>query len=73
MERNRVRLLEFNLSKGHSIEVINVSTNQKTLYPTVRQAASELGVSHLSVLRVLKSKKLIKATYRINYANNNNS
>lgn len=64
-------MLALNLKKGHQIEVLNVSTNQKTVYPTIRQAASELGVSHVSVLRVLKSKKLLKATYKINYISNN--
>lgn len=56
---------------GHPIEVVNVSTNEKTLYPSIRQAASELGVAHVSIMRVLISKKLLKATYRISYASNN--
>lgn len=46
---------------------MNISTNEKTIFPTVRQAASELGVSHVTLIRVLKSEKLLKATYKISY------
>ena len=58
-------MLNLNISKGHPIEVINVSTNQKTFYPSIRQAASELDVAPISIRRVLISKKLLKGTYKI--------
>ncbi|RKF61146.1 putative intron-encoded endonuclease bI1 [Erysiphe neolycopersici] len=67
-EIERVRLREFNLTtKGVPIEVINVLTNEKTIYLSIRQAASKLGVVHTSIRRVLESKKLLKAIYRISY------
>ena len=49
------------------IEVINVLTNEKTIYLSIREAASELGVAHTSIRRVLESKKLLKGIYRISY------
>jgi group I intron endonuclease len=66
-EKDRARMLEYSLAKAHSIEVTNVLTNEKTIYPTVRQAATGIGVSHVSVLRALASKKLIKATHSVSY------
>lgn len=64
-ERLRARLLELNINKGHQIEVINVSTNETTLYSTRRQAASALDNSHTTIRRHLKSKKLFKGTYKL--------
>ena len=61
-EKLRARLVKLNLSKGHQVEVINISTNEKTVYPTIRQAASDLDVSHVTIGRILKSKKLLKGT-----------
>lgn len=65
LQERRAQLLNLNISKGHPIEVINVSTNQKTFYPSIRQAASELDVAPISIRRVLISKKLLKGTYKI--------
>lgn len=69
-EKLRARLLELNLAKGHEVEVTNILTNEKTIYPTIRQAAKEIGVAHVSVMRVIESKKILKATYKISYTNN---
>jgi len=69
LERNRARLLKLNLSKGHPIEVIDVSTNQTTLYPSIRQAALELNTSHPTIRKYLKSKELFKGIYKFNIAN----
>ena len=63
------RLLELNVAKSHPIEVVNVVTKEKTFYPSIRQGASELGVHHSTIIRVLNSKKLLRATYRISYVN----
>jgi hypothetical protein len=39
--KDRARLLEFSLAKGHPIEVTNVLTNQKTHYlPSGKQPLS---------------------------------
>ena len=69
-EKLRARLLELNLAKGHEVEVTNILTNEKTIYPTIRQASKEIGVAHVSVRRVIESKKILKATYKISYTNN---
>jgi group I intron endonuclease len=66
-EKDRARMLKYSLAKAHSIEVTNVLTNENTIYPTVRQAATGIGVSHTSVLRALASKKLIKASHSVSY------
>jgi len=58
------QILELNLKKGHSIEVINVLTNETTLYPTIRQAASALEIAHTTITRSLKSDKPVKGTYK---------
>jgi group I intron endonuclease len=70
-EKLRALLLKRNLAKGHPIEVINISTNEKTIYPTIRQATLALDVSHVSIGRVLKSNKLLKGIFKISYLSNN--
>jgi len=70
-EKLRALLLKRNLAKGHPIEVINISTNEKTIYPTIREAALKLDVSHVSIGRVLKSNKLLKGIFKISYVSNN--
>lgn len=69
-EENKARLLKLNLAKGHPVEVLNITTKEKTIYPTVRQAASALNVSHVTVLRTLKSQKLLKGLFEISYQTN---
>lgn len=39
-EKDLERLLELNAAKSHPIEVIDLSTNDKTVYSSLRQAAS---------------------------------
>ena len=61
-EKDKKRKVKLNLFKGHPIEIINVSTNQKTIYFSIRQAqaeaaASELGIIPISIKIVLTSKK----------------
>lgn len=63
-ERRRTRLLELNIAKGYPIEVVNVMANEKTIYPTIRQAASAIGTSHTTIRRHLKSKELFKGIYK---------
>jgi group I intron endonuclease len=64
-EKHRAHLLKINLSKGQSVEVTNTLTNTKTIYPSCRKAAFDLGTSHTTILRYIKSQKLFKATYKI--------
>ena len=42
-------------------------TNEKAIYTSVREAAENIGCAHVSILRVLKSKNLLKGIYKINY------
>lgn len=65
----RAHLLKLNQSKRDLVEVVNNFTNEKAIYPTLRQAASELGTTHVTVLRYLKSQKLFKETYKFSYVN----
>ena len=69
-EKDKERMLNLNISKSHPIEVINVSTNEKTNYPSIRQAATELDVAPISIRRNLLSKKLLRGVYKISYVNN---
>ena len=68
-QKDRERVLEWNVAKSFPIEVTNVVTGQKTVYPSIRQGASELGAAHTSVRQALKSKSLLKKTYKITYVN----
>jgi group I intron endonuclease len=62
------RLLKFNEAKSHPIEVIDLSTNEKKSYPSVRQAASELAISKNTIRKYLKSQKVYK-TYKFTNTN----
>lgn len=76
------RLLKFNEAKSHpipwilqdpkdpgGIEVMNISTNEKTIYPSIRQAAaSELSFSKNTIRKYLKSKEVYKS-YKFAYTN----
>ena len=68
-QKDRERLIEFNIAKSHPIEIINVFSSQKTFYSSIRQAASELNVAHTSIRRAINGKRLLKATYKISYVN----
>jgi DNA-binding transcriptional regulator YhcF (GntR family) len=61
-------LLKFNEAKSHPIEVIDLSTNEKKSYPSVRQAASELAISKNTIRKYLKSQKVYK-TYKFTNTN----
>lgn len=71
-EQDKKRLLELNKSKGHPIEVLNILTNQKVIYSSIRQTANNLGVTHVTILRVIKSQRLLKGIYKINRVLDNN-
>lgn len=64
-EKARERILEINRAKARSVEVTNVLTNEKFIYPTIKEAASGLNVHLNTVKRALKVKSLIKKTYSI--------
>lgn len=64
-----VRILEINKAKGQRIEVLNTLTNEMTYFDSIRQAAEKLGCAHVSILRILKNKNLLKGIYKINHIN----
>jgi len=52
----------------HPVEVTNVLTNETIIYPSMKQAASIIGVNESTVRRALKrDNPLIKKTYKISY------
>ena len=68
-EQDIERLLKLNAAKSYPVEVMNVLTNEKTLYSSLSKAAPELGVARSTITRALKNKTLIKEIYRISYVN----
>jgi group I intron endonuclease len=64
-KKARERILEINRAKARSMEVTNVFTSEKFIYPTIKEADSGLNVHLNTVKRALKIKSLIKKTYSI--------
>ena len=67
LDKDRIRILEINAAKGHPIEVTNTKTNETTIYSSIRQAATNLGIAHTTILRHVKNKKEYK-TYKFTLA-----
>jgi group I intron endonuclease len=61
----REKILEINRAKARSVEITNVLTNEKIIYPTLKEAAEGLDVHLNTVKRALKVKSLIKKIYSI--------
>jgi len=69
-EKSRQRLIDYNKSKGMSIEILDTTTNEISSYSSIRQAAETLGCVHGTILSAEKQKKegiskLIKKRYLI--------
>lgn len=64
-KKARELILKINQAKARSVGVTNVFTKEKTIYPTLKEAGSGLGVHLNTVKRALKVKSLIKKTYSI--------
>lgn len=60
------RLTNYNLSKGHKIEITNIVENTKTVYESIRKAAISLNTNHSTIRNYIKSGKLYKGLYKIN-------
>lgn len=58
-------ITNYNLSKAHMVEVINVEENTKTVYESIRKAAVSLNTSHNTLRAYIKSGKLYKNLYKI--------
>lgn len=67
--KDRERILEINKTKSHIVEVIDITTNKKVIYCSIRQAAESLDCAHTTIRRALKSKNVFKDIYKVNYAN----
>ena len=61
------RLLEINKDKGHSVEVLNINTNEKTIYYSLRKAESELKMSHRTIVKYIENQKTYRKTYKFSY------
>lgn len=69
-EKSRQRMIEYNKSKGISIEILDTTTNELTYYSSIRQAAEALGCVHRTILLAEKraeegKSKLIKKRFII--------
>ena len=60
IEKIRIRLLEINAARAHSIKVTNTTTNQTTIYPSIRKAATDLGFDTKTIRSYLKNQKIYK-------------
>lgn len=58
-------ITNYNLSKAHKVEVINVKENTKTEYESVRKAGASLKTSHVTLSAYIKSGKLYEGIYKI--------
>lgn len=56
-EKSRQRMIEYNKSKGISVEILDTKTNEVSSYSSLRQAAEALGCVHRTILLAEKSKK----------------
>ena len=71
IEKSRQRLIEYNKSKGVSIEILDTKTNEVSTYSSIRQAAETIGCVHRTILlaeRSLKERgisRLIKKRYLV--------
>jgi group I intron endonuclease len=61
----RLNLLNYNLSKGHKIEVMNVKENTSILYESIRKAAISLDTNHNTIRNYILSGKLYKDLFKI--------
>ena len=69
-EKSRQRLIEYNKSKGVSIEILDTTTDEVLSYSSIRQAAEALGCVHRTILLAERKQKegiskLIKKRYLI--------
>ena len=58
-------ITNYNLSKGHSVEVINIEDNTNTVYESIRKAAAALGTNHVTLSTYMKTGKLFNGLYKI--------
>jgi Mn-dependent DtxR family transcriptional regulator len=55
---NRKQILKLNAEKGHPVEVINIITKETKFYPSLGQAATDLGISKPTVSKYIRNKKV---------------
>lgn len=67
--KSRERLLEYNKSLAHKVEILDTKNNETTSYYSIREAARAIGCSHSLIINALKKLKekgvngLIKGRY----------
>jgi group I intron endonuclease len=70
IEKSRQRMIEYNKSKGETVEVLDTKTKEVSFYSSIRQAAEAIGCVHGTILLVEKAQKegvsrLIKKRYLV--------
>lgn len=50
VEKSRQRLIDYNKSKGVSVEILDITTNEVSIYSSLREAAYALGCVHGTIL-----------------------
>ena len=68
VEKSRQRLIDYNISKGVSVEILDTTTNEVSFYSSFRQAADALGCVHRTIIlaerrQQIGGSKLIKNRY----------
>lgn len=61
------RLLEINKDKGHPVEVLNIITNEKIIYYSLRKAESELKMSRRTIVKYIENQKIYRKTFKFSY------
>jgi len=59
--------IAFGAAIGKSVEVLDLNTNEKTIYASGRLAAKDIGVFPTSIFRAIKSGKQIKKRWKIKF------
>ena len=48
-EKSRLRILDYNKSKGQKVEVLDTLNNEITVYSSIREAARAIGCEHSTI------------------------
>jgi len=63
--KSRERMLEINKKKGFIVEVTNIESGEIVKYESIRQTATELNTSHVTIKNYIKNGKLFSGKYKI--------
>jgi hypothetical protein len=63
--KSRERMLELNKKKGFFVEVTNIESGGIVKYESIRQTATELDTSSVTIRKYIKNGKLFQGKYKI--------